>query len=335
MSGNQPSAPPAASDTMDTQRFSDVGSSATRDPALFQALVKRSIKSWHSLNYVGWQDQVGDIAECTKILGSLTSLESLLQNGKFWFFQHRESFTQQTFMMKWNPDHLDAYVLFPRIDGFVNKQDCFFISHYWRTPQHPDPEGQDMRDFLHDLRQLEWSYIWVDWTCLPQPPRSEIQKAYFKRMLQFIPILIRECAMEWRFPAFEPRAWVLFETAEYLLTHLGPLTVTEDIVPFFSHTVEMSNEGVRAVISKYGYVCTNSSDLTLIIGWLELLIILTRVIPNVSTRRDILDWIDKEEVGSYTLFDEGRIEVDKSKGIISCNGTKFEFTPIFNLRDPV
>jgi hypothetical protein len=50
-------------------------------------------------------------------------------------------------------------------DGFVNKWDWFFVSHYWRTPDHPDSKGEDVRDFQEDLRELGWLYIWVDRTC--------------------------------------------------------------------------------------------------------------------------------------------------------------------------
>ena len=300
------------------------------DSGSYPALVERSITAWHSLNFVG-EDQARWLSYCTELLRGLTSLETLLQNAQFWFFQSKESFIHQSLLMKWNPNDLDTYVLLPVHNGFVNKQDCFFVSHYWRTPQHPDPDGEDMRDFINDLRPLEWSYIWVDWTCLPQSPRSENQSTYFKRMLQFIPALVRECGMEWRFPNFAPRAWVLFEVAEYLFTISDSVTITDDIAPFFSHIIEMGTSGVRPVLSKYNYVCTNGSEMRLIIGWLELLIVLAKVVPNVGSRRYILDLVEKEEAGSLSMPDLG-IRIDKVNGILSCNGTNYDFTPVFNLR---
>jgi hypothetical protein len=78
-----------------------------------------------------------------------------------------------------------------------------------------------------------------------------VQQEYFTRMLRFIPALLRDCAFEWRFPDFEPRAWILFEVAEYVLTHNGELTITSDMQPFVSHTAEMITEGVRPIISRH------------------------------------------------------------------------------------
>lgn len=107
--------------------------------------------------------------------------------------------------MKWEPDRLEEYILLPVTPGFVNKQDCFFVSHYWRTPEHPDPNGEDFRLDCEDLDKLEWSYIWLDWTCMPQVPRSAAQNKYFRKMLARIPAVIRECGYTWRFPDFQPR----------------------------------------------------------------------------------------------------------------------------------
>jgi hypothetical protein len=254
-------------------------------------------------------------------------METLLKTGQFWFFQLKESFIRQQLLMKWHPDRLYEYILLPIDYGFVNCQDCFFISHYWRTQEHPDPEGHDMRLFREDLVHEEWSYVWVDWTCAPQAPRSDAQKTYFKRMLQLIPMLVRDCAFEWRFHTFEPRAWVLFEVADYILNHKEH-TVTPDIQIFISHLREMFKEGVRPVVSKHGYVCTNGGDLPLVIGWLELLVILAQVVPDASTRQQIFDSINQSYVGSYHDLTSG-IEIHKASGILSCNGIDYRFTPVF------
>jgi hypothetical protein len=69
-------------------------------------------------------------------------------------------------MVKWDPTALDEYILLPVHYGFVNNQDCFFVSHYWHTKEHPDPEGTDMQLFRTDLELVDWRYIWVDWTCM-------------------------------------------------------------------------------------------------------------------------------------------------------------------------
>jgi hypothetical protein len=101
---------------------------------------------------------------------------------------------------------------------------------------------------------------------------------------------------------------------------------------FVSHVEEMFQEGVRPVVSKHGYiqVCTNGGDLPLVtvIGWLEVLVILVKVVPNTGTRQEILDWINKSNVGSYSNPILG-IEIDKARGVLSCNGTTYQFTPVF------
>lgn len=246
-----------------------------------------------------------DTYQHIEILRKASTIEEVLVSMKFWFFQHRASFMQQKFMARWDPEHLDAYILRPTIiDGFANKRDCF-ISHYWRTPQHPDPEGEDMRDFRRDLGELERSYIWVDCTCLPQAPRTKEQTVYFKRMLRYLPTLIRDCAMEYRYPPFEPRGWILLEVAYYFLGYSGKFETPKDAENFLSHIAAMCNEGgansVKSLLSKYGYRCTNDSDLYLVTGRLELLVILTRIFRKVAERRWILNWIEKEGLETCTF----------------------------------
>jgi len=302
----------------------------TSEHASFRSLVERSIIAWNSLTYVSvGGDKPSVFRRHIEILRSLDSVDALLSTGvhQFWFFQLKKSFLRQQRLMKWDSGRLDEYILLPIDYGFVNNRDCFFVSHYWHTPEHPDRDGRDLRLFREDLEHLEWSYIWVDWTCMPQAPRSQAQREYFKRMLLYIPALLRDCAFEWRFPAFEPRAWILFEVAEYVLTHREH-AVTSDIRPFISHTQELIAEGVRPTISKHRYGCTNGSDLDLVIGWLELLVIIAKIVPDVSRRQDILDWVDKSSVGSYNAMQLG-ITVDKANGVVTHHGKTYHFTPVF------
>ena len=300
------------------------------EDATFRSLVERSIIAWNSLTFVGEDCDKADIfRRHTEELRTLSSVEALLGTNirQFWFFQLRESFFRQKVMMKWHPGRLDEYILLPLQYGFVNNRDCFFVSHYWHTREHPDPDGRDLRLFREDLRHQEWSYIWVDWTCMPQVPRSQVQQEYFTKMLRSIPAIVRDCAFEWRFPAFAPRAWILFEVAEFVLTHKEH-TITSDIRPFISHTAEMVKEGVRPIISKHHYGCTNGGDLDFVIGWLELLVIIARVVPDISDRQEILDWVDKSFVGTYRDVTLG-ITIDKNMGVVSHKGTNYQFTPVF------
>jgi hypothetical protein len=105
--------------------------------------VERSITVWNSVNSVG-VDQTDFVRKNIEMLRSLSSMEALLDNGQFWFFQLKESFIRQQFLMKWHPVRLDEYILLPIDYGFVNQEDCFFVSHYWHTREHPDPAGHDM-----------------------------------------------------------------------------------------------------------------------------------------------------------------------------------------------
>jgi tetratricopeptide (TPR) repeat protein len=161
---------------------------------------------------------------------------------------------------------------------------------------------------------------------MPQQERTEMQRQYFKRALKRIPTLVRDCTFTWRFPKFEPRLWVLFEVAEFTLNRSrpGPLA---DIEPFMIHLSEMNRVGVKFVIDKHGYECTNQSDSQLVIGWLEILLALYKIVPSIRTRRDILNAIDDPMVGTC-LHEESGIAIDKDKGIVTANGKTYEFNPL-------
>jgi hypothetical protein len=214
------------------------GKEGSAASAVFQSLLERSIAAWHSLNYVG-EDKADAFSKHIGILRSLNSIEILLEDRQFWFFQLRESFMRQDCFVKWNPDRLDEYILLPIDYGIANNQGCFFVSHYWRTCEHPDPQAEDLRLFREDLEKMEWSYIWLDWTCMPQIPRTGSEQRYFNKMLRCIPMVVRDCAFEWRFPKFEPRAWTLFEAAQNVLNH-SEFTVTNDIKCFISHVMGLN-----------------------------------------------------------------------------------------------
>ncbi|KAF8348410.1 hypothetical protein F5887DRAFT_871901, partial [Amanita rubescens] len=204
----------------------------------FQSLVQRSITAWDSLHHVDVEDATIDLH--ARLLRSSSSLESVMSGTpvSFWFFQRRESFMNQPVLMKWDPHRLDEYVLIPVAEGFVNKRDCIFVSHYWRAPHHPDPEAADLG----------------------------VQQTFFQKGLARIPMLLRDCEFMWRFPTYEPRAWILYEVAAWALDHRS-FFWSHDNRPFIHHLHEMFTSGVRPVFDKYGYKCTNESDLELVTGW--------------------------------------------------------------------
>jgi hypothetical protein len=204
-----------------------INGSASRSPKpdmglVFRSLIQRSIDAWQSITYVEtngyeapasgendeaakWKyaaaNKVVAIKQHTKKLSKVDSLDSLLACKEYWFFQLREAFVSQKRFTKWSANRLDDYIILPIDYGFANNQDCFFVSHFWRAKHNPDEDGEDLRLLQQDLADDHWSYIWVDWTCMPQGDergiRSMIEKQYFKKMLRCIPMIIRDCAFAW------------------------------------------------------------------------------------------------------------------------------------------
>jgi hypothetical protein len=59
-----------------------------------------------------------------------------------------------------------------------------------------------------------------------------------------------------------------------------------------------------------------------------MLVILHKCVADVSTRQEIFDWIPASSVGVYYNPMLG-IKIDKTQGVILCNGTTYPFTPVF------
>jgi hypothetical protein len=92
----------------------------------------------------------------------------------------------------------------------------------------------------------------------------------------------------------------------------------------------MFKDGVQPILRKYGYSCTNGSDMTRVTGWIEILLILRPLVPNVHDRRTILDWLNRSFVGSLNYYELG-LKIDKANGMVTHNGNKYHFTPVFNV----
>lgn len=252
---------------------------------------------------------------------------------------------QQDRLSKWDANRLDDYIVLPVSYGYVNNENCYFVSHYWQDIDNPDRHGNDLRMFKEDLADDEkWSYIWVDWTCMPQGDdkgvRTDHEKRYFKIMLAKISILIRDCAFEWHFLQNKPSAWVLCEVAEYVLCHVQHI-VTDDNKLFIDHIKEMiyspvidGNVGVRSVLAKYNYECTGSS-LDHVTRWLEILVIIARCFPtDIEARQNILDMLNKSSIGSFSNSSLD-IEIDEAKGVVRHKEMVYNFTSIFNITSHV
>lgn len=232
-------------------------------------------------------------------------------------------------MTKWSSDRLEDYILLPAASGYVLRRDCFFVSHFWQTKDHPDPHGKILRLHQEELRQKEWSYIWVDWTCMPQEPRNQVEQTYFWRSLSTMSGIIRNCGFTWFYPPFEPRIWILYEVAEFFLTSEGALPDFDDIRPFKSHVEEMLRTSVQAVLTKHKYKSTYSRDEAFLMSWLEFLVLLKKLrldIINLRSIMDALTWPPRTGVIMHGT-PEGWLNIERFKGTITRNGEVFNFTP--------
>lgn len=160
-----------------------------------------------------------------------------------WFFQRRSAFVSQKGMGKRSRDELDDYVLLPTSPGFVFWRDCFFVSHFWRTQNYPDPDGEYPRLHQAELQPQNWSHS-SRLDCMPQNPRALPEKACFHRCLQTMSGIIFNCGLTFNYPLSEPRLWILYEITESALTSSGGIASTFDIERCLQHIDEMLETGV-------------------------------------------------------------------------------------------
>ncbi|TGJ85694.1 hypothetical protein E0Z10_g3042 [Xylaria hypoxylon] len=305
----------------------------------WDSLVRRSIEFWDVLI----QDEKGLEKS---VLKGFTGLDDFLGPPKeipgqgsitpmFWFFQRRESFLSQKTMTKWSRDRLDDYILLPATPGFVMRTDCFFVSHFWRTQDDPDPDGTYLRRLQKELRPQPWSYIWTDWTCTPQAPRNEKEEYYFTRTLQTISGIIRNCGFAWFYPPFEPRMWILYEIAEYSLTCDGGIEIFEDNREFSEHINEMLQVGVRPTLEKHGYRCTHDRDQEFLTAWLEALVLFKTLhfsVDDIRRFQDQITWHPSVQV-LYMNTINGLVVLQRYEGTLTFGGRCYTFTPFPNWED--
>lgn len=261
---------------------------------------------------------------------SISTIDDLLNQHApmFYFFLRKEAFLSARKMKKWSRESLDEYILLPWGQGMINRDDCVFISHFWRSKEHPDPDGKYLRLLQGDLSQTEWSYAWVDYMCTPQTPRDSPEAKYFTRSLETVSYLIRNCSFMYYYPPFEPRLWVLYEIAEYMFTCVGPWGLTSDVHMFLSHVNEMKQIGVRPVLEKYGYRCTSSQDRAFLTARLEFLVIMRNLNVDIMTKRWVMDALTWQPNTKMTQFlNGGSLTVDLKGGQLQDGQTRYNFTP--------
>lgn len=296
----------------------------------WRSLVRRSLAAWDASDRLTLSRK-----NAKTILNGYKDLDAFLKDSgqmcqmTFWFFQQRGAFLSQKTMAKWSRNRLNDYILLPASDGFVSRDECFFVSHFWHSHDDPDPGGKYLQLLQLELKLQPWSYIWVDWTCLPQHPRCDTEETYFLRALETMPAIIRNCGFMWHYPPFEPRLWILYEVAEYTLTCTGDMLKTGDIKHFLGHVEEMCEKGVRATLSKYGYRCTIERDKEVIIAWLELLILLKRLLVDMGDIRYALDKLSWMRITGDMWIDtlRGQVWLRPFEGALTLRGEEHTFTP--------
>ncbi|KAK2028976.1 hypothetical protein LX32DRAFT_639490 [Colletotrichum zoysiae] len=299
------------------------------------SLVHRSMEAWKET----WTHEDMEMPEIIlHILKKWTSLDEFLEEAPrtlmFWFFQQREAFLSQKTMQKWSRDRLDDCILLPTAQGFVLRTNCFFVSHFWQTNNDPDPDGKYLRLNQNELRSQPWSYIWVDWTCIPQHPRSEREEGYFLRSLQTMPSIIRNSGFSWHYLPFEARLWILYEIAEYTLTADGDWLITPDNKEFMDHIKEMLHFGVRPTLEKHGYRCSYERDKEFLTSWLEVLVLLRQLRIGIIHMRRLMGHLTGFYGNNITFSTpKGTIKLYRYEGTLMLNEVTYTFTPFPRWKD--
>ena len=256
--------------------YPEVSSCALPPHFAWPSIVSRSIAVWDDLSTKKdplHQKLLRSMLQNCHSLDDFLNPRVVQGRPMFWFFQQRSTFMSRKYMKKWSRDELDNYVLLPALRGFVMRRDCFFVSHFWRTRDHPDPDGEYLRLHQAELESQKGAYIWVGWTCIPQSPRTPPEEAYFNRCLRTVSGIIRNFGFIYFYPPFEPRLWILYEITEYVLTCSEGMGKTSDIEPFLHHINEMIEIGVQATLAKHSYRCSYDRDRQYLTSWLELLVL--------------------------------------------------------------
>lgn len=88
----------------------------------------------------------------------------------------------------------------------------------------------------------------------------------------------------------------------------------------------MLRDGTLHMIRDRGYKCSDPRDFRLLPGWLELMIIFTKLIGNVSVRRQRLESVEIPSVTTWADYGTG-IQVDKRSWMVWCNKSVYRSAP--------
>jgi len=106
----------------------------------------------------------------------------------------------------------------------------YFVSHRWLSADHPDPTGQQFSLLKRAI--LPNAYYWIDYACMPQRPRTDVEEEQFRARLKWMPsllfdrnVIVLRCLGDGYFD----RAWCFFEllTASVLGREIACVTDDE------------------------------------------------------------------------------------------------------------
>lgn len=96
-----------------------------------------------------------------------------------------------------------------------------FISHRWFSPTHPDPDGKQLA-LLRPCLEAD-SFYWVDFSCIPQKPRTQQEESLFRDSISWLPSLMFNMnfiVLRFEDDGYVDRAWCFFELlAATVLSH--------------------------------------------------------------------------------------------------------------------
>lgn len=99
-----------------------------------------------------------------------------------------------------------------RLCAFDQAAEKVFISYRWLSPDHPDPDGRQLRLLQRHVKRD--TYYWIDYACLPQPPRDAADEVLFNESIARLTTLLFETRMlvlRHRSDGYMERAWCFLE----------------------------------------------------------------------------------------------------------------------------
>jgi len=103
--------------------------------------------------------------------------------------------------------------------------------------------------------------------------------------------------------------------------------MTSDIKPFLQHIDEMLEIGVQATLVKHDYRCSYDGDRQYLTSWLELLVLLKRLIYDIDTIRTIMDNMTWMHTAQSHRYPGAELEIHKFEGTLVVHGKTHTFTP--------